>query len=170
MLESRRVPWLDVAIVAFIALNLFFITYMVDLEQLVIADPYHFSYPVWPPRFAVDAVHWWGSTYDPVLMARPAWWKVTIWIDALLFGPFYAAAIYAFVRRRDWIRVPALLWAATMLTNVAVILGEEAFGEHRTPKLAIVLLANAGWVVFPLLVLYRMAREKPFNQSKTVPR
>ena len=167
---ARCFGWLDVAIVAFFALNLFFITYMVDLEQLVIPDPYHFSYPIWPPRFAVDAVHSWGSNYDPVLMARPAWWKVTIWIDALFFGPFYAAAIYAFIRRRDWIRVPALLWAATMLTNVSLILGEEAFGEHRTPHLAIVLLANVGWVVFPLLVLYRTAREKPFTQSKMEPR
>jgi hypothetical protein len=58
--------------------------------------------------------------------------------------------------------VPALLWTATMLTNVSVILGEEAFGVHRTPHLAIVLLANAAWVLFPLLVLFRMSRERPF--------
>jgi hypothetical protein len=154
---------IDIAIVAFFAVNLLFITYMVDLEQLVIPDPYHFTYPIWPPRFAVDAVHAWGSTYDPVLMARPVWWKVTIWIDQLLFGPFCAIAIYAFVRGRSWIRVPALLWAAAMLTNVAVILGEEAYGGHRTPHLAIVLLANAGWVLFPLLVLFRMARDRPFE-------
>jgi len=160
--ESGRVRWLELAIVVFFAVNLVFITYVVDLEQLVIADPYHFSYPLWPPRFAVDAVHWWGQTYDPVLMARPIWWKVTIWIDALCFGPFYLVAIYAFLRRRPWIRVPALLWAATMLTNVSIILGEEAFGEHRTPQLAMVVLANAAWVAFPLLVLYRMAREEPF--------
>jgi hypothetical protein len=157
----RRRP-LDLAIVAFFAVNLLFITYVVDLEQLVIADPHHFSYPLWPPPFAVDAVHWWGSNYDPVLMARPAWWKVTIWIDAVFFGPFYALGIYAFLRRRPWIRVPALLWAATMLTNVSVILGEEAFGEHRTPQLAVVLLANAAWVLFPLLVIYRMGRDQPF--------
>ena len=76
---------LDIAILAFFAVNLLFITYVVDLEQLVIANPYHFSYPLWPPPVAVDAIHWWGSTYDPVLMARPAWWKVTIWIDSLFF-------------------------------------------------------------------------------------
>jgi emopamil binding protein len=162
MPASSGVRWQELAIVAFFAVNLAFITYMVDLEQLVIADPYHFTYPWWPPRFAVDAVHWWGRTYDPVLMARPVWWKATIWIDALCFGPFYAVAIYAFGRRRRWIRIPALLWSATMLTNVSIILAEEAFGEHRTAQLAVVLLANAAWVAFPLLVLYRMAREEPF--------
>ena len=49
-----------------------------------------------------------------------------------------------------------------MLTVVSVILGEEAFGEHRTPQLAIVVFANAAWLVFPVLVIFRMARETPF--------
>ena len=46
------------ALVAFFAVNLFFITYMVDLEQLVIADPAHFDYPLWPPALIIDQVHW----------------------------------------------------------------------------------------------------------------
>jgi hypothetical protein len=89
----------DIAIVAFFLINILFITYIVDLEQLVIADPVHFTYPLWPPPIAVDVIHWWGRTFDPVLLARPAWWKVTIWIDALFFGPFYIVAIYAYSPR-----------------------------------------------------------------------
>jgi len=46
----------DLLIVAFFLLNLLVITYVVDLEQLVIPDPAHFTYPLWPPRFAVDAL------------------------------------------------------------------------------------------------------------------
>ena len=42
-----------------------------------------------------------------------------------------------------------------MLTNVTIILGEEAFGPHRTPALGMVLAANAGWVLVPLYVLWR---------------
>jgi EXPERA (EXPanded EBP superfamily) len=88
----------DMAIIAFFLINILFITYIVDLEQLVIADPAHFTYPLWPPPIAVDVIHWWGRTFDPVLLARPAWWKVTIWIDALFFGPFYIVAIYAYIK------------------------------------------------------------------------
>ena len=40
---------LDLFIVAFFVINLFFITYIVDIEQIIIADPYHFTYPLWPP-------------------------------------------------------------------------------------------------------------------------
>ena len=160
MSERRplRARPLDALIVAFFAVNLLFVTYQVDLEQLVIADPNHFSYPLWPPAYAIDAVHWWGHHFDPVLLARPVWWKVTIWVDALLYGPFYAAAIYALWRDRPWIRIPSVLWAGMMLMGVAVIMGEEMFGPYRTPQPLVVWLANAGWIVFPLLVFWRALR------------
>ena len=154
----------DVALAAFFALNVLAITYMEGFEQLVIADPEHFEYPVWPPHFMVDAVHWWGRSYDPLLMARPTWWRVIIAIDATFFGPFYVCAVYAFLKGREWIRIPSIIWASVMLTMVAVILGEEMFGEYATPRLGIVLFANALWGLAPIAVLYRMIRRPhPFT-------
>ena len=165
--QAPQVPLLkrpaDLVIVAFFVVNLLFITYIVDLEQLVIPDPAHFTYPLWPPPFTVDMVHWWGRTFDPVLLARPVWWKMTIWIDALFFGPFYVIAIYAFVRQREWIRIPGIIYASVMLTNVTIILGEEAFGAYRTPQFGVVLLANLPWLIFPLFIIYRLGRSpNPF--------
>ena len=155
----------DIVIIAFFIVNLLLITYIVDLEQLVIPDPSHFVYPAWPPRFMIDADHWWGRTFDPLQLARPVWWKMTIWIDVLFFGPFYAIATYAFARGREWIRIPSIIYASVMLTNVTIILGEEAYGPHRTPHLPMVLLANAAWVLIPLFILYRMApRTHPFTR------
>lgn len=54
----------DIAILIFFLVNNLFITYMVDLEQLVIPDPYNFTYPIWPPPAVVDAAHLWGSRFD----------------------------------------------------------------------------------------------------------
>lgn len=154
----------DIAILAFFLVNILFITYIVDLEQLVIADPAHFTYPIWPPPAAVDAIHWWGRTFDPVLLARPAWWKVTIWIDALFFGPFYVVAIYAYIRGKEWIRIPSIIYSSALLTVVLVILGEEIGGIHATPHLPIVLLANLPWLLFPIYIIYRMWRyPEPFT-------
>ena len=42
---------LDIAILVFFLVNLLFITYVVDLEQLVIANPAHFTYPIWPVSY-----------------------------------------------------------------------------------------------------------------------
>lgn len=161
ILPLRKRPF-DLVFIVFFLLNLGFITYIVDLEQLVIDDPAKFTYPLWPPARLVDLVHWWGHTFDPVLIARPTWWKATIWIDALLFGPFYAVALYAFVKGREWIRLPSVIWASVMLTNVTIILSEETWGTHATPKLGMVLFANASWVLVPLALLARMWRERPF--------
>ncbi|HLK27282.1 MAG TPA: emopamil-binding family protein [Puia sp.] len=154
-LPLRKRP-VDIAIIIFFIINLCFITYIIDLEQLVITDANNFQYPLWPPAKMVDLVHWYGKHFDPVLIARPAWWRATIWIDALFFGPFYVFAIYAYAKGLKWIRLMSIMWASVMLTNVSIILFEEINGEHASPELFRVLLANAAWVIFPLIVLFRM--------------
>jgi hypothetical protein len=152
-LRERR---LDLVFIGFFVINLAFITYVVDLEALMISDPTNFHYPVWPPKPFVDLIHWYGRNYDPLLMARPAFWRATMWIDVLGFGPFYALAIYAFVRGRDWIRLPAVLWAGTMMANVSIIMLEEWHGELRTDHLPLVAALNQPWFTFPLIVVARL--------------
>ncbi len=154
-LSKRRVDW---PILIFFLLNLFLITYIVDLEQLVIPDANHFSYPAWPPAFMVDVIHHYGNTFDPVLIARPAWWRATIWIDVLLFGPFYVLAIYAFIRGKNWIKVPALVYSGMMLSNVLIILFEELYGPSATPQFGIVLMLNLPWLLMPMFIIYRSVR------------
>src|SRR5262249_1817142 len=161
-LSKRRGDYL---IVAFFVLNLFFITYIVDFEQLVISDPNNFTYPAWPPPFFVDMVHNYGRTLDPLLIARPVWWKMTILIDSVLFGPFYAAGIYAFIKGKEWIRIPCFIYSGLLFANVIIILGEELWGPHAAPQPGIVLLLNAPWLLMPIFISYRMWRsEHPFTE------
>jgi hypothetical protein len=159
-LPLRKRP-LDIILLVYLVFNLFAITYLFDIEQIVIPDASHFTYPAWPPRAIVDLGHWWGQTVDLLLFARPAWWRATIWIDALLFGPYYAFAIFAFIKGRNWIRMPSVIYASVMLTNVTIILSEEIWGPHATPHLASVIGANASWVIAPILIILRMWKE-PF--------
>jgi hypothetical protein len=155
---------LDLIFIAFFVVNLTFITYIVDLEQLVIADPANFEYPIWPPKPLVDLIHWYGETYDPLLMARPPFWRMTIWIDVIFFGPFYAFALYAFIKGRAWIRVPALVWSGTMLANVLIILMDEVAGVTPTPNVPFVLAVNAPWLLMPFAMIARMRGDHPFSR------
>lgn len=166
LIPLRRRP-VDIAILVFFFVNILFITYIIDIEQLVIDDPAKFDYPFWPPRMLVDLVHWYGRNYDPPLMARPAWWRATIWIDALFFGPFYIVAIYAYIKGKEWIRIPSIIYGSVLITNVTIILFEEIAGAHASPRIGIVLLANASWLLFPVLIIARMWRggEHPFTQA-----
>ncbi len=161
---------LDIGLLGFFIFNLLFVSYVISLEQIVIANPASYVRPIWPPRGALALVHWWEKTYDPLLWARPAWYRATIWLDVLLFGPFYAAATYAYARGREWIRIPCVLWAGMMLANVTIILFEEFVGPHASPRPLVVLAANAGWLVFPVLVLLRVAgKEHPFTEELVIP-
>jgi hypothetical protein len=91
---------------------------------------------------------------------------VTIWIDFLFFKPFYIVAIYAYIKGKEWIRIPSIIYASVLLTVVLVILGEEIGGTHATPHLPIVLLANLPWLLFPIYIIYRMWRyPEPFTMS-----
>ena len=158
--SKRKVDWV---FVGFFLINFFFITYIVDVEQIIIADPYHFLQPPWPPEPFVRLIHWYGDSFDPVLMARPVWWRMTIWVDSLIYGPFYAFAIYAFIKGRNWIRIPAFFYSGMMFMGVTVILGEEVAGPHATPHLPLVFGLNLPWLLVPFLLTARLWKEHPFS-------
>lgn len=159
---------LDYLFVGFFLLNLLFITPIVDMEQLMIDDPNDFDYPVWPPKPFVDLIHWYGSNFDPPLMARPAWWRATIWIDQLFFFPFYAAGIWSFIKGKDGIRNWCFIWASVMMTNVTIILFEETVGPHATDNLALVYLLNLPWFSIPIVLMWRMwSTTTPFTREAT---
>jgi hypothetical protein len=165
VLPLRRRPW-DLALVVFFIVNLFFTTYVVSLEQVVIDDIHRFTPPLWPPERLLALVHWWEKSFDPLLIARPAWYRATIWLDVLAFGPFYAAAIWAYVKGREWIRIPSIIWGTMLFTNVFIILGDELRGIHAAPFPAIVVGANAPWMIVPILVVARMWLDPhPFTEE-----
>jgi hypothetical protein len=72
-LARRRYDWV---LLAFFAVNLCFITYFVDIEQLTVGNAFRFHYPAWPPPAIVNLVHGYGRHYDPLLLARPAFWRM----------------------------------------------------------------------------------------------
>ncbi len=160
--SRRKLDW---AFVAFFLINLYFVTYIVDIEQLIIPDPYHYQPPPWPPAAMVKLIHGYGQTFDPLVMARPQWWKMTIWLDVLFYGPFYIFAIYAFIKGRDWIRVPAIFYSGMMFADVFIILGEEAAGSHAAPNLPLVFLLNLPWLLLPIFLTIRLQKQHPFESS-----
>ena len=122
----------DIALWIFFLVNVTFVTYQADIEQLVIRDPDNFTYPIWPRPFMVDFLHWYFENYDPLLYERPVWYTTIVCIDQVVFGPFYIAALYAFWKGKEWIRNWSIIWASVMLATVTVILGEEIAGPFAS--------------------------------------
>ncbi|HUU77929.1 MAG TPA: emopamil-binding family protein [candidate division Zixibacteria bacterium] len=164
-IKERDLPRkvIDIILLVFFFINIIFICYLFDIEQLIVSGEDHtvnwetFTYPIWPPKFIVNLNHFVGQ-FDKALLYRDPWWRATIWIDVVLFGPFYIAAIIAFIRGCNWIRIPSIMWATIMLTNVTIIL----ITEFTDPKYAggkplPIIGANLLWILIPILIIIRMA-------------
>jgi len=164
-LSRRR---LDIAFLGFFVFNVLFVSYVISIEQILIRNPADVGGARWPPGGTLALIHWWEQTFDPLLWARPAWYRATIWIDVLIFGPFYAVAIFAILKGKDWIRVPAFFWSGMMFAIVTIILFEEFVGPHASPAIATVVGANLPWWLLPLYVTWRFAKsEHPFTRPAT---
>lgn len=113
------------------------------------------------------AWRWYAETFDPLLLDRLLSIRVMFGIDAFVFGTFYLVLVYAFVRRRNWIRLPALLYGSAMVYSVLVYNLMEAFSE-RAPEtnLPMVLLIGAPYTIIPLLLIYRMWKPDPFGREE----
>lgn len=91
----------DIVLWVFFLVNVVFVTYQADIEQLVIRDPDNFTYPIWPPAYMIDFLHWYFANYDPLLYERPVWYTTIVVIDQVVYGPFYIAALYAFWKGKE---------------------------------------------------------------------
>ncbi len=94
---------------------------------------------------------------------------MTIWIDVAWNGPFYAFAIYAIGRGRDWIRVPALVWSRQHERGRADHLGRRVQRDAPQPAFRDRARPELPWLALPLATVVRMAREHPFTRPAAAP-
>jgi hypothetical protein len=84
-----------------------------------------------------------------------------------VYGPFYLVLVYALVRGRNWIQLPAVIYA-TMISSITgiIVFGVEFFGEpeFQTQNPAKFLAFNVPYVAIPLLLLIRMRKPMPFTR------
>lgn len=144
----------DYLIAGFYALALLVIA-LFELEQLTVADPASFSYPAWPPAPLVDLMHWWGRNFHEGLWERPAWYRLTIWLDVFISAPVYLAGIYAFLRRKAWIRYPAIIQASMLLAVVLVSAGAEVCGSYDAGSRVVAVLSMVPWALMPVVIIRR---------------
>jgi hypothetical protein len=65
---------------------------------------------------------------DPVLIANPRFVQLTVgFVSAMLFGVFYLVLIYAFVRGREWIRLPAVFYAGMVVMGTGLYWASESW-------------------------------------------
>jgi hypothetical protein len=117
---------------------------------------------------------------DSLLIANPRFVQVTVgWVSALLFGVFYLVLIYAFVRGRHWIRLPAVFYAGMVVMGTGVYLavgllgdaplfhlacGPDSAYDYKFVDAAKSLAFNLPYPLVALLLVVRMWRDRPFTR------
>ncbi|HJP74294.1 MAG TPA: emopamil-binding family protein [Pseudonocardiaceae bacterium] len=144
-----------------IVFSAFFVTSLIS--DLLPTVGVNFSHPT--GNFFVDSNYWYAHDADPLFMHPPAWMRIVTGLSAFGYMPFYAVLVYALLTGRNWIQLPAVIYA-TMIVSLTgiVVFGVEFFGEPqwRTPDPAKFLPFNLPYVLVPLLLLIRMRKPDPF--------
>src|SRR4051812_49912145 len=82
------------------------------------------------PNALARANYWYAIDADPLFMHPPVWMRFVTGLSAFVYGPFYVVLVYALIRGRNWIQLPAVMYATaiSVITGV-VVFGAEFFGE-----------------------------------------
>jgi hypothetical protein len=105
---------------------------------------------------------------DPLFLNPPFWMRIITGLSTFVYGPFYLVLVYALIRGKNQIQVPAVVYATAIffLTGI-VVFGVELFGEPqwRCQNLAKFLPYNLPYAIVPLILLIRMRKENPFMRK-----
>ena len=102
----------------------------------------------------VRAVWGWASRTDPLWLEDPPMLRVQTALSVFLYGPFYVILIVALLRRARFIRVPALVFAGALASNVLVYTIGALVGYHVAQPLLFVAV-NLPYFLLPLGLVAR---------------
>ena len=92
-----------------------------------------------------------------------------VWCEVLLQLPFFFVASYAFLAKKNWIRVPCIIYGAHVTTTMVPIMGDILFGPNSPPVPQRYNLAAiySPYAVIPFMLVLRMALSpRPFAPGK----
>ena len=143
----------------------YFITHIpitLSLDLQVLFGEYY------PENFQALA-SWYIATYnDQLILTKPMWLKSFIWAELLFQTPFFFVATYGLLYKRNWIRIPSIIYGAHVATTVWALIAEFAASDKISPKEKLVLYSfYAPYFVIPaLLMLYMAVTPTPFENKK----
>jgi len=131
--------------------------------------------PAWVfPGFARDALAWWvTSCGDPLMGARPLWFRAIVTAEVTLQFPFFFYAIRGLLARDDRIRVPCVAYAGHVCTTMVPILAELVWGGHAATasQRALLVAVYLPYLVVPLgLLAFMASAAAPFHRDRSARR
>ena len=142
----------------------YFVTHIpitLSLDLQVILGEYY-------PETFRNLASWYIATYnDQLLLLKPTWLKSFIWAELLFQTPFFFIATYGLLFKKNWIRIPSIIYGSHVATTVWAIIAEFAVSTTITDQEKLVLFSfYAPYFIIPtLLMVYMAVTPLPFPSS-----
>ena len=114
----------------------------------------------WPP---LRSLYGWAVAQEPAHLDPPASLITSCLFDGLFKAPFLTVLIYALVTRKEWIRLPAMIYAGAAVTNMFYYFSQTFLGPDPPLNLGTYLVFNLPWLIAPMILALRMRRPAPFG-------
>lgn len=108
------------------------------------------------PKTLTNLFGWYITTHNDFLMRNPPiWLKSFLICEALFQLPFFFVASYALYAKKNFIRIPMIIYCSHVATTVVPILSEFYFSEELTDQQRTQLvLFYVPYLIIPLCGLF----------------
>mmetsp|Transcript_4742 Transcript_4742/g.8946 ORF Transcript_4742/g.8946 Transcript_4742/m.8946 type:complete len:168 (+) Transcript_4742:1-504(+) len=131
----------------------------------------------WGPQYPAmlqQVNTWYCETYGDFLMADPPiWFRSFIMGEAFFQFPFFFVATYGLLYRKQWIRIPSIIYGSHVVTTLQPIMYTFYLADNsdgRMNKLALFGFYMPYLMVPLILTLYMSLNPEPFGVTGTGPR
>ena len=153
-IRLRPRDWFFVACFSFFAFSSFF------------SDSWHALGLLEGDAFWARANRWYAELADDQFFAEDhPFLRINTGISGMIFGPFYLLLVYAFIRGKNWIRIPAFIYVGAMLHGMLEFCIAEYWIGPPPGNALIFWLFNGPYALIPLLLAYRMRKPNPFGDA-----
>lgn len=115
----------------------------------------------------LQSLYKWYYTFfnDQLLRYPPVWLKSFIYAEIALQLPFFFVASYGLIYKKNWIRIPSILYGSHVATTVLPILAEALMSKSNTnqEKMLLCTVYLPYFVIPATLACYMSFYPSPFT-------
>jgi hypothetical protein len=84
-------------------------------------------------------------------------------LSPVVFCPFYVIAIWAILTRREWIRIPIIIYSSILFIDLSAFFVEGIYGDLPSPNMLIFTAGYGYYQLFPIIAIARFWKDHPFT-------
>jgi len=135
-----------------------FATVCLDMQALPVLGNYY-------PQVLKNLLKYYLTTFkDPLMSKQPPFLQSFIIAEAIFQLPFFFVFLYALIKKKNWIRIPSILYGSHTATTVWALLYEFGLSKDidNTTRITLISLYYPYFLIPLILAIHMSMTEIPF--------